>query len=80
MQFGPLPVGLNGAVSSKVNGRIKKMSEPKYLRNFSVRLDESTTKKLQKLAKQMTSQNQVFVQAINVLFDQANAPKKTKQQ
>jgi predicted transcriptional regulator len=48
---------------------MKPEKEPLYKRYFSVRLDAATCKKLTKLAKTKRSQNQVFVDAINVLYD-----------
>lgn len=52
-------------------------TQPLYKRYFSVRLDAATCKKLTKLTKTKSSQNQTFVDAINSLYQAEIAASKS---
>jgi hypothetical protein len=73
MEYGLRYSLMNGAVNlskrRKKMNQTKSSKQPQYRRYFSVRLDSATTKKLMKLVKGRKSQNQVFIDAVNRMYD-----------
>jgi hypothetical protein len=44
-----------------------------FVKNFTVRLDYATAKKVDKLRKTLKSNNAVFIEAVNTLFSQVTS-------